>query len=612
MQSKREAKKRIAVRAWMALLAIGIILSPPLAGRASAASAASDEAQDARPASASVGAPQAAQTALSNVSSSLADEIRKLRESVQAQEQALAEHSQAIESERELLRVNLDQIARLEEALHIAPEGPAPAEPDARAPATASGVHFPQQGTRPQRGMNDIQMDHPRSFKIGAADFTPGGFVDLTGIFRSTNTGVGLGTNFSSMPFNNTLPQARLSEFRFTSQASRLSLKVEAKISESTAVTGYVESDFNGYLPPNALQSTNADSLRLRLYYLDIRHGKWEVVGGQTWSLLTSNRAGISPEPVDVFTTLRLDTNYVAGLVYARQPGVRVIYHSRDWWTLGASLENPQQFVPNSLVFPGPAGYFAGQFDNGSGSTSSASSVTNTLTPNLHPDIVVKSAWEWKLDERTIHLEIAGLLRTFRVYQNIQSPNSTNSTTGGGFAANADLQLFRGFHLLANSFYGDGVGRYIGGLGPDVVVKANGTLSGIHAGSGLAGFEWQVTPGFLLDGYYSGAYFQRNYGLLTSTASPLPSCDRISGYTCVGFGFPGSANTNNRAYQQGTIGFIRTLWSNSDYGKLQIINQYSYVVRSPWSVPEVGTPPQPGPKNAHVILGYVALRYIIP
>ena len=53
--------------------------------------------------------------------------------------------------------------------------------------------------------------------------------------------------------------------------------------------------------------------------------GQWEFVTGQTWSLLTPTRAGISPAPENIFTALRLDTSYLAGLVYDRQPGFRVV-----------------------------------------------------------------------------------------------------------------------------------------------------------------------------------------------------------------------------------------------------------------------------------------------
>jgi hypothetical protein len=73
-------------------------------------------------------------------------------------------------------------------------------------------------------------------------------------------------------------------------------------------------------------------------------------------------------------------------------------------------------------------------------------------------------------------------------------------------------------------------------------------------------------------GYYGGAYFQRNYGFLAAT--PDSSCNGVSGFTCVGFGFPGSANTSNRVVQEGTIGVIPTLWSNENYGRLQIVTRY--------------------------------------
>lgn len=550
----------------------------------------------------------------------LVNELQQLKDTVQAQAQRLVEHTQELEFERTALRDELDRIAKLETALDVTPGAAKGNSPAIFAAATiaaalpdARTIHVPEADEQEQAQAQDrrqvsvIQMEHPLSFKIGTADFTPGGFADLTGVFRSTNTGTGLGTNFTSIPFNNTVPQSQLTEFCVTSQATRLSLKVDANISDSTSVTGYVESDFNGYQPPNAQPSTNSDTFRLRLAYADIRHDKWELVGGQTWSLLTPNRYGTSPAPIDVFSTLRLDTNYVAGLVYARQAGFRVIYHANNWWTLSASQENPQQFAPSSVVFPGgTAGIFPGQFDNGSGSTSATSSSTNALTPNLRPDVVVKTAFDWKRGPKLFHVEVAGLSRSFKVYENLNTPSSTNAIAGGGGAVNLNFELFDGFHMIANSFYGDGVGRYIGGLGPDVIVKPDGSLSGVHAGSGVAGFEWQMKPNFLLDAYYSGAYFQRNYGLLASTATPAAECNGVSGFTCVGFGFPGSANTNNRAYQEGTIGFVPTLWSNPNYGKLQLINQYSYVERSPWSVPSGA------PKNAHVVVAYIALRYIIP
>ena len=529
-----------------------------------------------------------------------------------AVERELSEMKEELSAQRAALDAQQSRIAELEAQLHLSTAQPTKSaskstlatSEDSFTPLSASGVAAPiaaQSG-----GSQKEAKRSPLSFELGPAEFTPGGWADLTGIFRSTDIGSGTGTSFGSIPFNNTLPQAALSEFRFTAQTSRLSMRVDMPASDTTHVTGYVESDFNGFQPPNAYISTNSSTFRLRLFWGEIQHGKWDILGGQSWSLLTPNRVGLSPLPAEVFTSYRLDTSYLAGLTFARQAGFRVIYHVADWWTLGASLENAQQYVPSSVVFPGTSGFFAGQFDNGSGATNAGSATTNPAIPNLHPDVIVKTAFDWKLGGRAFHLEAAGLIRSSKVFNNLVTPSETNTATAGSGSVNLNFEVLKNFHLIANSFYGEGGGRYIGGLGPDVIVKTNGTISPLHSGSGVAGFEWDIMPRLVIEGYYSGAYFARNFGLLSSTANPAPSCDGVSGFTCVGFGFPGSANMNNRAIQEGTFGFTQTLWGSPKYGKLQFITQSSYVVRSPWSV-------TPGnPKNAHAFLEYIDLRYLLP
>src|SRR6202041_3817846 len=210
----------------------------------------------------------------------LVNELQQLKDTVQAQAQRLIEHTQELESERTALHEELDRIAKLESALNVTPDNAKENPAASSATATPAGagppdahVIRPPDGQAPdKRQVSITQVEHPLSFKIGAADFTPGGFADVTGVFRSTNTGTGLGTNFSSIPFNDTVPQSQLTEFRVTSQASRLSLKVDGNGGNSTSVPGYIESDFNGYQPPNAQESTNSDTFRLRLFYADVTH----------------------------------------------------------------------------------------------------------------------------------------------------------------------------------------------------------------------------------------------------------------------------------------------------------------------------------------------------
>jgi hypothetical protein len=446
----------------------------------------------------------------------------------------------------------------------------------------------------------------PLSFKIGNADFTPGGFVDITSVNRTTDVGSGIGTSFGGIPFNNSLPAARLTESRLTTQNSRLSLKVNSNTG-TLDLTGYVETDFLGFQPPNANQTSNSNSLRLRLYFVDVKRDKWEFQAGQLWTWMTPNRVGLSPMPSDIFYSQNMDTNYQVGLTWARQTAFRLAYHPTSSWAIGVSLENPQQFAPGSVTFPGgSAGPFPGQFENGSGSTSASSSGTNPAVPNLHPDFIVKSAWDAKVGDRNMHFEVAGLVRSFKVFNSLATPATTSSITGGGGSVNVNLELVKNFHLIGNSFYSYGGGRYIFGLGPDVIVRPDGTLSGVHSGSGIGGFEWQANPKYMLYGYYGGAYYQRNFGLLASSAKPALSCNGVSGFTCVGFGFPGSSSSANRAIQEGTFGIIPTLYSNPNYGKLQIITQYSYLTRAPWFVAAGG------PKNAHTSLIYADVRYTLP
>jgi hypothetical protein len=581
----------------IALLAVLIIATPPVW--------ASPDGETA-PSSTSTAAPansSTSPTAPAPPAAELASELQQLRQTLEAQERVFDEHSKELESERAALKEELQRITAFETKLGVAPDA---AESASLAPASGDSLISSPQDPQNKQPINLISPENPLSIKIGGATFTPGGFVDLTGIFRSRDVGSGLGTNFTILPYANSLPLGQLSEFRFTGQGSRLSLKVEAQPSESTAVTGYVESDFNGFEPANSNISTKSDTFRLRLAFVQIKHNKWELVTGQTWSFLTPTREGLSPNPENIFTALRLDTSYLAGLVYDRQPGIRVVYHAADWWSFGVALENPQQFVPSSVVFPtdGTTNFFSTQFDNGSSSTSAASSAVNPTVPNLHPDIIAKTAFDWRVGGKLFHVDAGGIARSFKVYNNLATPEGTNTITGGGGGVNANFEVLKNFHLIANTFYGDGVGRYIGGLGPDVIVKPDGTLSAIHSGSGVGGFEWQTTPNFLVDGYYSGAYFFRDYSL-TTKALGTP-CGPSDSLYCVGFGFPGSANTNNRDYQEGTVGFIPTIWSSPNYGKLQFISQFSYVVRAPWFV-------APGsPKNAHAFITYVNLRYILP
>jgi hypothetical protein len=419
----------------------------------------------------------------------------------------------------------------------------------------------------------------PLYFHIGGMALTPGGFLDFTSIFRSTNVGSGIGTSFGAIPLSNTI-SGQLTESRLSAQNSRLSLKVGGAAGKND-ITGYVETDFGGFLPTNAFVTSNSDTLRLRLFWIDLRRNKWEFLAGESWSFLNPNRKGLSAMPSDIFFSQNMDTNYQVGLTWTRAPQFRLIYHPNEQWALGLAFENPEQYIGGSVVLPQSlASAYSSQLNNGS----------LTTTPNLHPDILPKIAFDLDIGGKHMHAELVGLVRSFKVFN--PSTDTSSTVTGGGGSLNVNLEMVKNLHVILNSFYSDGGGRYIFGLGPDLIIRPDGTPSLVHSYSGIGGIEYQASPKTLISGYYGGAYFQHNFAF-----------DPQSG-TYVGYGFPGSSA--NRNIQEATVGVTETLLKDRKYGTLQLISQYSHVTRSLWSAG------QGQPQNGNTHLVYVDFRYILP
>ena len=539
---------------------------------------------------------QTNQTSASNPNSdpsSLADQVKQLQQTMLEQQKAMAEQQKQLADQQKELERLRHQLSPQSDSTS-ASNTESVSEPKlVNASLTTKGESSSSaQPVSTAPTQETERKESPLSFRIGGAEFTPGGFMDFTSIFRSTNTG-NLGTNFFAIPFSNTVA-GHLTENRFTAQNSRLALKVTDKFGKND-VMGYLELDFLGNDAANVFITSNSHTLRQRLYWASIRRDKFEVVAGQMWGWLTPNRVGLSSLTSDVFYSLDMDFNYQVGLTWTRQTGVRFIYHPNEHWGMGVSLENPQQFGgQGEVTFPTAFNaQLAGQIDQGAGNA----------VPNLHPDIIPKIAYDTNVNGKHFHAEAAGLLTGIKITDLVAGTFTHHTKEGGGVEAAVNLEVFKNFHLVSNAFYSDGGGRYIFGMGPDTVVlpTAAGTdvfLSLVHSGSGIAGFEYAVTPHTTIYGYYGGAYFQRDFARDTS-AGAKPG-------TFVGFGAPNSANNNNRAIQEPSVGWIQTFWRNPQYGALQLITQASYITRAPWFV-AAGAP-----KNAHLAMGWVDLRYVLP
>ena len=474
----------------------------------------------------------------------------------------------------------------------IAPAGVLRAKEGSAVDLVASAVAPPLVSPAPVRPETELSKpkSSPLSFQIGDAEFAPGGFMDFTTVFRSADLGSGVATAFGSIPYSviggAPNPAGRMTEVRSMAQNSRISMKISSQVG-GNKVTGYIEGDFAGNNPTSLFMTSNSSTFRLRHYWAQVMRGKFELLGGQAWTLMTPGRTGISPISTDLFISQVQDSNYQLGIPWGRQSQLRMVYHPNKQWAMALSIENPNQYLSTGVVLP--ASTFNSEFDMGG---------NQTTTPNLHPDIVTKVAYDPTVSGRHMHAELGGIVRSFKAFN--PANNSSSTITGGGVIADVNIELTKNFRLVANGFYSYGGGRYMLGLGPDVIVKSDGRLSGVHAGTGVAGFEYQATPQILLFGYYGGAYFQRNTGYTLDTAGKQ---------VWVGFGAPASATIElnaNRAVQEPTFGITRTFWKNPKYGSFLWVNQYSYVTRAPWIVP-----PGTG-KNAHLGVVYSDLRYVLP
>jgi len=459
-----------------------------------------------------------------------------------------------------------------------------------------------------QEAAKEGDQESPLTFHIGSATLTPVGFMDFTGVVRNHVAGGNIGTSFGSIPYaTNTggvLPyQTNLSEFRTSIQNSRIGFRTDADV-KGAHVIGYMEADFLGTpASTNIAVSSNSQLLRARLYWVDLLKGSWEILGGQTWSLLTPGRKGISPLPSDIFYTQDMDVNYQAGLFWGRIPELRFVYHHPSGKAAFAvAIDSPDQYAGGSsggaaITLPtGLATPYAGELDFGASSGGIA-------TPNLAPDIIAKLALD---PSKRVHFEIGGVERTFKVYYPGVAavaatattpavsaiPSATFSTEGGGGFANLHVEIFKGFRLMTNNFWSDGGGRYIFGQAPDLVANADGSITPLHSSSTVTGFEY-TNKGTLIFAYYGGIMIGRD--TVIDTTGKL-----------VGYGYKGSSSSQNRTIQEATFGFNQAIWKHPKYGALNLIGQYSYDTRDPWNV-ATGQP-----VNATMNQVYLDLRYTLP
>jgi len=508
--------------------------------------------------------------------------------------------------------------------------------------ATSSSSAGPQDaaqasGATPQEAppTPENPMHGPVSIHLQGITITPGGFAEAAFVRRSRELGADLPTPFNSL----TMPgasQSALPEFFGSARQSRGSVYVDGRM-KNVELSSYISADFLSAGVTSSATQTNSYTLRLRQAWGQAKFDNgWKFLGGQEWSLLTENKAGIAPSDdngrVNDARPATIDPQYNVGFTFARQYGIRLTKDFNEHISAAIAVENAQGTLTTH-----------GNTDNfllGEAGASNSYNTTSNYTANPAPDVVAKIAF----DQGPGHYEIFGMADRFtdRVFPCIEPGTnpvctgtaatgaSNASKEGGGFGFNVrwtvdNKHVIFGLH----EFGGTGVGRYGAAQLSDISIHANGTLNLIRDYQGLGTLEYR---GKKLDVYAYGGieYAGRAYDF---DANPNAAGTAPVGY--VGYGAPefsnagcytetvpvttGTAGFNpgtlahctadTRAIMEGTLGFWYRFY-NGPKGKFQFGTQYSYVTRETWSgVAGTGTSGSPSGLDNMI---FTSFRYYLP
>ena len=421
---------------------------------------------------------------------------------------------------------------------------------------------------------------------VGPAELRFGGYLGIVGIFRDANAGGGTATSFASIPYADTL-QGNVSETRLTAQPSRLSIRADANVTEGQArfkrLSGYFEMDFNGNVPGTAGVTSTSVGLRLRHAFGEAQYRQsWFLAVGQTFTLMTPQKSQLSSWPSDVEMSQAVDTNYLAGMPWGRIPGVRVTWRPSRRFNWAFAVENPEQELGTDLVkLPACCSSdIDAQYNTGS----QGLQVPN-LMPDLHSRVALNGGDRW-------HLDAGGVFRVFRHELQPYNAGHDERRVAGGVSANVNFRVGAGTKLIGQFSTGSGIGRYIGGLVPDAAFTPDGGIEPIRTRSYVVGVEQSLRRALSLAGYFSG---------VESDARAFVD----DGGVYIGFGYPGSPNSNNGSIREATATFGWRPFQSPDRGSVQLNTQLSWLERKPF---DRGT----GPPSADMFMLQVQLRYNLP
>lgn len=418
-------------------------------------------------------------------------------------------------------------------------------------------------------------LEHPPVIQFKGITITPGGFIELAGIYRTHNENADVTSTFGNVPFSGSA-NSFLSEFRATARQSRITLLAEGK-TNNWKLSGYYEADFLGAAPTaNEVESNSFNPRQRQLWgQVEFNNG-FSFLAGQSWSLLTTDRRGLGA--LHEMIPLTIDSQYVVGYNWTRQPGVRITKDFNDHVWVAFAAENPETALNVTNPPPGVLG-----LNNSTNAQSPNSQFTlsnvpgaNGISTDLAPDLIAKVVFEpgWG------HYEIKTIGRFFRD----RSSGTTNITAGGGGGIAAVLPITKKFDAIFEGLAGTGIGRYGASVGPDVTLRPNGTIVPIRALQTMAGLEFHPSSTWDLyvyggDEYYSRTDYVDSSGKGVGYGSPLVDNSGCS------VEIPSSTQlcqAQTRSIWQVQPGFWHRFYKGPG-GTAQFGISYSYTYRGTWT-----------------------------
>jgi hypothetical protein len=493
------------------------------------------------------------------------------------------------------------------------------------------------------------KIDSPTVIRYKGVTITPVAFFAFEGVYRNRAVNSDINTPFNTIPFPGS-NEGHISELNFSGRQSRIGGLFEGK-AKDFKLSGYFESDFLSAGVTSNNNQSNSYTLRVRQIWgkAETQSG-FAVTGGQTWSLVTEDGKSTDARTEKLPNTI--DSQYMVGFSWARQPGIRLQQKfggadQKTGFTLAMSLEQAQTQLATSANAPanfifGGIGVGGGLYNAGATDTVSTSAIgtLTTYANNVAPDVMVKLAW----DAPKAHVEIGGLARFFRdeyyplivttTGTTVTVANSTNiaknTKVGGGAFGSIRVSPSKFMDIAVQAMGGDGVGRYGSSQLGDVVAKPDGTLEPIRNYHGMFSLETHPAPKLDIFAYYGGEYAQRTTyvnptGTLEGYGVPNANdtgCYALTLGTTTANGVAGSpgavANcaSPTKTIEEGMFGFTYRAVNSPRYGRLQYSATYSYFEKTTWTGVLSGTygtaSDFQGSGRATNGMVHVGMRYYIP